>query len=96
MQDNVTSNDITVAEQFFLTNATYHKFELSDSIYSNVKTLLDGVSSFSMVNIEEITETDYEASKAGLTFAKYGDPNFSSAFTQPGSSLSDSPWFLSE
>ena len=84
------NNTITVTEQFFDTNKTYHKIEISDSNYATLAALLDGVTT-SVINIDEITETAYNGAKSGKVFAESTDPNFCMAWSQTGSSQSASP-----
>lgn len=84
------NNSITVTEQFFDTNKTYHKVDISDSNYSALAALLDGVTT-SIIDIEEVTETAYNGAKSGKVFAESTDPNFCMAWSQTGSSQSAGP-----
>ena len=68
------NNTITVSEQFFDTNKTYHKVDISDSNSAELAALLDGVTT-SVINIEEVTETAYNAAKSGKAFTESTEPN---------------------
>tara|TARA_A100001201_G_scaffold32434_1_gene34974 strand:- start:8409 stop:8816 length:408 start_codon:yes stop_codon:yes gene_type:complete len=80
----IADSKATVTEQFFDTNKSFHKLEIaSDTDAAQLDTLLGDITSFSICNIEEISESDYTTEKGtDKVFAEYGDPNKARALRQ--------------
>ena len=58
------SADITVSEQHFKINATYHKLDFKESDKeTEIQTLIDDLSSFDTCKISVISESDFNSSK---------------------------------
>lgn len=76
LQQMITDKKVTVTEQYFKTNATYHKIEFSsDSDDTQIQTLLDGISSFDKIQVSVIDADTYTTNKTDSelseTFKQY-------------------------
>ena len=76
LHQKVIDNKIVVEEQYFKSNATYHKLNfLKQTDLDELQNLLNAISSFDLITISEITSTDFSdnmtGSSATESFSQY-------------------------
>ena len=58
----VHDNKINIESQFFKINSTYHKMNFpSETDANEIQTMMENISSFSIVDVSEISSTDYDS-----------------------------------
>ena len=62
LQEMVHDNKINIESQFFKINSTYHKMNFpSETDANEIQTMMENISSFSIVDVSEIASTDYDS-----------------------------------
>lgn len=71
LQQKVNDSKIVVEEQYFKSNATYHKLNfLKQTDLDEIQNLLNAISSFGLITINEITSTDFIDNMSGSSVSE--------------------------
>lgn len=71
LQQKVIDSKIVVEEQYFKSNATYHKLNfLKQTDLDELQNLLNAISSFDLITINEITSTDFTDNMSGSSISE--------------------------